>query len=197
MSQPPSTLLDSILQANRRFTRPNAFPPLPKNPTKQLAIFTCMDTRLVDFLEPAMGLKRGDAKVIKNAGNTIVDPMGGAVIRSLVTGIFLLGVEEVFVIGHRDCGMASVDVEALKESMVRRGIPRKVIDYHVPDLGQWLGAFSHPVENVEQVVGVIRQNPLIPRDVPVHGLLFCPDDGRLEVVVNGYTGESFAKKIAE
>jgi carbonic anhydrase len=197
MSQQDPTLLDSVLQANRLFTRPNAFPPLPKNPTRQLAIFTCMDTRLVDFLEPAMGLKRGDAKVIKNAGNTIVDPMGGAVIRSLVTGIFLLGVEEVFVIGHRDCGMASVDVEGLKESMVRRGIPRKVIDYHVPDLGTWLGSFSHPVENVEQVVGIIRQNPLIPRDVPVHGLLFCPNDGHLELVVNGYTGESFAKEIEE
>lgn len=197
MSQETPTMLDSIMQANRLFTKPNAFPPLPKNPTRQLAIFTCMDTRLVDFLEPAMGLQRGDAKVIKNAGNTIVDPMGGAVIRSLVSGIFLLGVEEIFVIGHRDCGMANVDVEALKESMVRRGIPRMVIDYHVPDLGQWLGAFSHPVENVEQVVGVIRQNPLIPRDVPVHGLLFCPNDGHLEIVVNGYTGESFAQEIAE
>ena len=77
------TLLDTILQANRKFVQPNAFPPLPKNPKKQLAIFTCMDTRLVDFLEPAMGIRRGEAKVIKNAGNTIIDPFGG-VIRSLV-----------------------------------------------------------------------------------------------------------------
>lgn len=190
-----STLLDAVLEANRHFVRPNAFPPLPKSPTKQLAIFTCMDTRLVDFLEPAMGLKRGEAKVIKNAGNTIVDPMGGAVIRSLVAGVFLLGVEEIFVIGHSDCGMAEVDADALKETMIRRGIPQKVIDHHVPDLKQWLGAFSHPVENVEQVVGVIRQNPLIPRDVPVHGLLFCPNDGHLDVIVNGYTGKNFAHDI--
>ena len=96
------TRLETIIEANRSFVRPNAFPPLPKSPAKQLAIFTCMDTRLVDFLEPAMGLKRGEAKVIKNAGNTIIDPMGGAVIRSLVAGIFMLGVEEIFVIGHRD-----------------------------------------------------------------------------------------------
>lgn len=62
-------LLNSILATNRSFIRPGVFPPLPKNPKKQFAIFTCMDTRLVDFLEPAMGIKRGDAKVIKNAGN--------------------------------------------------------------------------------------------------------------------------------
>ena len=191
------TLLDSILEANRTFVRPEAFPPLPKSPKKQLAIFTCMDTRLVDFLEPAMGLKRGEAKVIKNAGNTIIDPTSGAVIRSLVAGIFMLGVEEVIVIGHRDCGMAAIDADSVKRDMVSRGISPDIIDIHVPDLKQWLGVFSHPVENVERVVKIIRHNPLIPKDVPIHGLLFCPDDGHLDVVVNGYSGESFAACLLE
>jgi carbonic anhydrase len=156
-----------------------------------------MDTRLVDFLEPAMGLKRGEAKVIKNAGNTIVDPMSGAVIRSLVAGIFMLGVEEIFVIGHRDCGMAEIDAESMKREMIRRGISPDVIDIHVPDLKQWLGVFSHPIHNVERVVKIIRSNPLIPQDVPVHGLLFCPNDGHLDIVVNGYTRESFALGLLE
>jgi len=179
------TLLDSILATNRKFVRPGAFPPLPKNPKKQFAIFTCMDTRLVDFLEPAMGIRRGDAKVIKNAGNTVIDPNGG-VVRSLVAAIFMLGVEEVFVIGHKDCGMAAVDPDHLKGEMIRRGVPREEIESLVPGLAQWMGAFSCPVENVERVVGIIRANPLIPKDVPVHGLIFCPDDGHLEVVVRGY-----------
>lgn len=189
------TKLESIIIANRNFVRPDAFPPLPKSPKKQLAIFTCMDTRLVDFLEPAMGLKRGEAKVIKNAGNIIIDPMGGGVIRSLVAGIFMLGVEEVYVIGHRDCGMAELDADALKEDMIARGISPDVIDIHVPDLKQWLGIFSHPVENVERVVKILRHNPLIPKDVPIHGLLFCPNDGHLDVVVNGYTQENFAEQL--
>ena len=179
------TLLDTILATNRKFVRPGAFPPLPKNPKKQFAIFTCMDTRLVDFLETAMGIRRGDAKVIKNAGNTIVDPTGG-VVRSLVAAIFMLGVEEVFVIGHRDCGMAAVDPAQMKARMIERGIQRHAIETLVPDLAQWMGAFSCPVENVERVVSIIRENPLIPRDVPVHGLIFCPNDGKLEVVVRGY-----------
>jgi len=186
------TRLDTIMAANRDFIRPNAFPPLPKAPNKQIAIFTCMDTRLVDFLEPAMGLKRGEAKVIKNAGNTIVDPMSGAVIRSLVAGIFMLGVDEVFVIGHRDCGMAEIDADSVKQDMVSRGISPDIIDIHVPDLKQWLGIFSNPVQNIERVVKMIRLNPLIPKDVPIHGLLFCPNDGHLDIVINGYTQESFA-----
>jgi len=154
-----------------------------------------MDTRLVDFLEPAMGLTRGDAKVIKNAGNTIVDPVSGSVIRSLVAGIFMLGVEEVFVIGHRDCGMAELDAGSVKRDMINRGISPDIIDILVPDLKQWLGIFNHPVENVERVVKIIRHNPLIPSDVPIHGLIFCPNDGHLDVVVDGYSQESFAAHI--
>ncbi len=181
-------LLNKILEANQRFVKPAAFPPLAKDPKKQFAIFTCMDTRLVEFLEPAMGIRRGDAKVIKNAGNTLVDPLHGGVIRSLVAAIFMLGVEEVFVIGHRDCGMSSVDAAALKRRMVDRGIDPATIDQLVPDLAQWLGAFSCPERNVVDVVEKIRGNPLIPKEVPIHGLIFCPDDGHLEVLVNGYPG---------
>jgi len=180
------TLLDTILEANRKFVKPGAFPPLPKNPKKQFAIFTCMDTRLVDFLEPAMGIKRGDAKVIKNAGNTIIDPKGG-VIRSLVAAVFLLGVEEILVIGHRDCGMANLDPVSLQNDMIARGVDAEAINSLVPDLAQWMGAFSCPEENVADVVKTIRESPLIPKDVPVHGLIFCPNDGHLDVITNGYS----------
>lgn len=179
------TLLDTIMDANTKFVRPGAFPPLPKNPKKQFAIFTCMDTRLVDFLEPAMGISRGDAKVIKNAGNTLIDPNGG-IIRSLVAAVFMLGVEEVFVIGHQDCGMASVDSSELKQRMISRGISPQAIDDLDPGLAQWMGAFDHPCENVERVVSIIRQSPLIPKDVPIHGLIFCPNDGHLEIITSGY-----------
>lgn len=186
--------LENILASNRNFVHPGAFPPLPKNPKKQFAIFTCMDTRLVDFLEPAMGIKRGDAKVIKNAGNTLVDPLHGGVIRSLVAAIFMLGVEEIFVIGHEDCGMAHVNPNQLKNDMIARGISEQAISTHVPDLAQWLGAFACPEENVIEVVGKIRCNPLIPGDIPIHGLIFCPNDGRLKVMVDGYKAAGYTQK---
>ncbi|MHB1167216.1 MAG: beta-class carbonic anhydrase [Carboxydocellales bacterium] len=179
------TLLDNLLAANQKFVKPGAFPPLPKSPQRQFAIFTCMDTRLVDFLEPAMGIKRGDAKILKNAGNTIVDPNGG-MIRSLVVGIFNLGVEEILVIGHQDCGMAGLDSGELRKKMIARGIEPQAIDQLIPDLATWTGAFTDPVSNVQKVVEIIRNSPLIPKDVPVHGLIFCPNDGHLEIVVRGY-----------
>jgi len=194
MVQPAVTLLESVLEANHRFTRPGAFPPLPKSPTRQLAIFTCMDTRLVDFLEPAMGLKRGDAKVIKNAGNTIIDPNGG-VIRSLVVGVFFLGVEEIFVIGHRDCGMSDVNDAMLRHRMIERGIEADAIDALIPDMHSWLGAFTHPVENIKHVVKIIRDCSLIPDDIPVHGLLFCPDDGHLDLIENGYNRQTVSNEV--
>lgn len=183
------SLLDEILAANREFVdhkKEFKQPEVSKVPRKQLAIFTCMDTRLVDFLEPAMGIKRGDAKILKNAGNTLVDPKGG-VIRSLVVAIFLLGVEEVLVIGHKDCGMAHIDAPALIRKMKDRGISETLLDSMAPELMEWLGAFNDPVANVVKVVDMIRNSPLIPRDVPVHGLIFDPRDGHLEVIMAGYS----------
>lgn len=158
---------------------------MTKLPAKRIALFTCMDTRLVEFLEPAMGLRRGDAKVIKNAGNTLIDP-GGGIMRSLVVAVFALGCQEIYVIGHRDCGMAQIDEDALQENMLDRGVPAAAIAALQPSLREWLGAFHDPVGNVLHVVEVIRQSELIPKDVPVHGLIFDPHSGSLELLSSGY-----------
>ena len=85
-------LLDQILEENARFVAqlPESYlhrnEKVSKYPARQLAIYTCMDTRLVDFLEPAMGIARGEAKVIKAAGNMITGPFD-EVIRSLINGL--------------------------------------------------------------------------------------------------------------
>ena len=64
-----------------------------------------MDTRLIELLPAALGIRNGDAKIIKNAGGVITHPYG-SVMRSLLVAILELGVEEVMVIGHTDCGSA-------------------------------------------------------------------------------------------
>jgi carbonic anhydrase len=181
------SLLDDIILANKEFVaKKTPYPKLTKSPQKQIAIFTCMDTRLVEFLEPALGIGRGDAKILKNAGNTIVDPKGG-VIRSLVVAIFLLGVDEVIVIGHKDCGMGIINADELEGLMIERGIAKQAIDEMDKDLRDWVGAFANPEDNVANVVDIIRNSPLIPKDVPIHGLVFNPDDAHLDVIVDGYT----------
>ena len=182
-------VLEQILSANRKFIQhlPDKYVHYypDKLPKRHLAIFTCMDTRLVDFLEPAMGIMRGEAKVIKNAGNWLSDPFE-SVIRSLVVSVFELGVKEIMIIGHLDCGMSHITAEGLIQKMLDRGISEDAIKMIRGQLDNWIDDFHHPVHNVEQVVLRIRNNPLIPQDVPVHGLIFNPHTGELEVVVDGY-----------
>lgn len=177
-------LLHDVLAHNVRFVAERE-QPFSKAPAKRIALFTCMDTRLVEFLEPAMGLRRGDAKVIKNAGNTLIDPTGG-VIRSLVVAVYALGCEEIYVIGHLDCGMSQINEAELQTRMLERGVPQAAIDGLRPGLREWLGAFHDPRGNVVRVAAAIRGNPLIPKDVPVHGLIFDPDSGRLDLLMDGY-----------
>lgn len=177
-------LLEEVLAHNRQWVAERNRP-LSKAPQKKVCIFTCMDTRLVEFLEPALGLKRGDAQMIKNAGNTLVDP-GGGVVRSLVIAIHALGCEEVFVIGHSDCGMSQIDEDALRRAMVASGVPDAAISSLRPSLSEWLGGFHDPLGNVQRVVRLLRENPLIPPAVPIHGMMFDPASGSLRVLVDGY-----------
>ncbi|HWI62185.1 MAG TPA: carbonic anhydrase [Symbiobacteriaceae bacterium] len=178
------SLLGEILEHNRRFVEERERP-LTKAPARKVALFTCMDTRLVEFLEPAMGLKRGDAKVIKNAGNSLVHSDDG-VIRSLVVAVYALGCEEIYVIGHRDCGMSQLDEAELERRMLERGVPADLIERLHPGLLEWVGAIHDPAANVVNVVNQLCENPLLPNDVPIHGLIFDPASGRLDLLVDGY-----------
>lgn len=178
-------LLEEVLLANAFFVHEygDLLKKLDHRPRKQIAVFTCMDTRLVEFLEPALGIRRGDAKIIKNAGNRIRDNCDD-VIRSLAAAIYLLDVKEILVIGHLDCGMSKVNAELLAEKMLEYGIPETEINRD--ELDRWIGAFLDTEENVVDAVHKIRAHPYIPKIIPVHGLMFCPDNGELRVVVNGY-----------
>ena len=67
-----------------------------------------MDTRLTELLPKAMNLKNGDAKIIKSAGAVVTHPFGG-IMRSLIVAVYELQADEVYIVGHHDCGMSSVD----------------------------------------------------------------------------------------
>ena len=82
------TILDGILEDNKKFVENFEGEEMSHHAQKKLAILTCMDCRLIDFFEPALGLKRGDAKIVRNAGNhpLIPDvPVHGLII-DIVTG---------------------------------------------------------------------------------------------------------------
>lgn len=141
-------------------------------PKKKLAIVTCMDSRLVNFLSEKLGIKRNDAKVIKNAGNIVTDD----VIRSLVVSIYLLDVEKIMVVGHTDCGMASADAELIKKKIIERGGN----PHFTPNFECWLGKMESIEDNVIEGVNLIKNHPAIPKDVTVEGYLIDIETGDLE-----------------
>lgn len=136
-------MMDDILHYNKQFVENKKYKPYEtgKYPKKKLAIVTCMDTRLTELLPAALGLKNGDAKIIKNAGGMITHPFGSAV-RSLLIAIYELGVQDIMIIGHTDCGVQSVDYEAMIHKMKERGIQEDSIDfvkYCGVQFESWLG----------------------------------------------------------
>ena len=84
-------MIEQIVEYNKKFVENKGYEPYltSKYPNKKLAVLTCMDTRLTELLPAALGLKNGDAKIIKNAGGVITHPYG-SVVRSLLVAILEL-----------------------------------------------------------------------------------------------------------
>src|SRR5208282_1944410 len=157
-------------------------------PDKKLVVLTCMDTRLVELLPRAMDLRSGDAKVIKNAGAVVSHPFG-SVMRSLLVAVYELGAAEIAVVGHYGCGMTQMSSDRVLQKAIARGVSPQalqILEHAGIDLQNWLRGFNSPEEGVRQSVAMIRQHPLLPKDVPVHGLMICPETGRLDLLSDGY-----------
>ena len=155
-----------------------------KYPNKKIAILTCMDTRLVELLPAALGLKNGDVKIIKNAGGVVTSPFG-SVIRSLLVAIIELGVEEIMVIGHTDCGVQHIDSDMMIHHMKERGISQESIDlmkYCGINFEEWLAGFDTVEQSVKDTVDTIRNHPLIPTDIRIGGYVINTVTGELAVV---------------
>jgi carbonic anhydrase len=126
-----------------------------------------LDARLV--VEEVLGLQAGDAHVIRNAGGLATDDA----VRSLVISHQLLRTEEVIVIEHTGCGMLGVDDDEVRREIAGRTGGEE-------DLG--LGGFDDLETNLRAQVDRIRAHAWI-KDVPVHGLAFEVETGRVREVV--------------
>ncbi|MEN3002758.1 carbonic anhydrase [Dehalobacterium formicoaceticum] len=175
--------IDEILAFNKEFVESKQYETLAttKFPNKKIAVLSCMDTRLTELLPAALNFKNGDIKIIKNAGAMISHPFG-SVMRSLLVAIYELGVQEIMVIGHYDCGMQGLGASKLIEKMKKRNIsPDKIdmVQYAGIDLHKWLKGFDDAEASVQETVHIIRKHPFIPADVGVYGFMMDPVTGRL------------------
>jgi carbonic anhydrase len=190
--------IDEILTFNKEFVQDRKYEKFltTKFPNKKLVIVTCMDTRLSELLPRAMNLRNGDAKIIKNAGAIITSPFGN-IMRSIIVALYELDADEVLIIGHHDCGMTGIDPEGVIRKMIDRGIPQDVI-HTLRNSGinfrRWLKGFENVRESVENSVDIVRKHPLLPPEIPVHGLIIHPETGMLELAVDGFKYLDAAKK---
>jgi carbonic anhydrase len=139
---------------------------LPIPPARKLALVACMDARLNPY--SLLGLKEGDAHIIRNAGGVVT----ADAIRSLAISQRLLGTEEIILIHHTDCGMLSFVDDDFKRSVVE-------------DTGikpEWaVEAFGDLDEDVRQSIARITASPFIPHK-NVRGFVYQVEDGRLREV---------------
>jgi len=179
-----SSLLDEVLTANRAYH--DAFGDkgsLALPPARRFAILTCMDARL----DPAgfAGLAEGDAHVIRNAGGRASDDA----IRSLVISHKLLGTGEWFVIHHTDCGMELFTDAVMGQLLAEDLHTARFVEGRWENQAKaggspegryvkWL-TFTHLEDSVREDVQRIRNHPLVPRDIPVHGFVYDVRSGRL------------------
>lgn len=182
-------LLNSLLEHNRAFVAAREYEQFQtdKFPDKNLAVLACMDARLVELLPKAMGLKNGDAKLIKNAG-ALVTHQWGSVMRSLLVAVYELRAEEICVVAHHDCGMRAIDPSRILQHAQERGVSEETIATLRGagiDLDAWLKGFDNVQDSVRHTVATIRSHPLMPKDMPVHGLVINPHTGALDVIIDG------------
>lgn len=175
-----SQVLDTLLEGNRRYVSSEWDPndrELASPPALRLAVVACMDTR--HNVEKVLGLKHGDAKVIRNAGNLIDD----GTLRSLVVAVHLLGVRSIAILGHNKCGMTLVgrgEFRIAKSIAATTEIP--LHEAMQPDFQRWLGGFGDAEENVRRGIDLLENHPALPRDLEVIGLIYDNDTGQVRPV---------------
>lgn len=179
-------MIDEMLRHNRLFVETRGYEKFltSKYPDKKIAIVTCMDTRLVDLLPAALGIRGGDVKMIKNAGATITNPFDSTM-RSLLVAVYELGVNEIMVIGHTGCGVQGMNAREMLRLMRERGVS----DEHITlmrhcgiDLDLWLHGFDDTREAVAETVDLISNHPLMAADVRVSGYVMDTQTGRLDPI---------------
>lgn len=185
--------LEEILEHNQKFVEDKEYTKYvtSKNPNKKMVVLSCMDTRLTELLPKAMNFKNGDVKLIKNAGASVMHPFG-SILRSIVVAVYEYNADEVLVVGHHGCGMNNLNADKIIDNATERGISKEVINTlnnSGLDIKKWLRGFDSVEESVKESVELIKNHPMIPKNITVHGLIIEPETGKLDVIINGY--ESF------
>ena len=159
-------VIDDVLEANHHFAENFSGNDLPTKPAKKLAVVACMDYRIP--IAEALGLQNGDAVVIRNAGGIITEDT----LRSLLVAHYRLGVTDVMIINHTQCGMTTFGDEELVEFLEKETGHTAVIPAH-------FHTFSDLEANVRRQFRRLESHVWIPKDLQVRGFIYDVKTGQL------------------
>jgi carbonic anhydrase len=165
----PVSVADELLAANEVFARGFDLGALPARPRRHAAVLACMDSRIL--FEHSLGLRPGDAHMIRNAGGIATEDA----LRSLIISHHLLDTEEFLIINHTDCGMLKV-----KEYELRAKLAEKTGT--VASEPAHFYTFEDLEANVRQQIARVKSHPWIPRRIPVRGFVYDVKTGKLSEV---------------
>lgn len=161
--------IDETLLANQRYASAFTLGHLPMPPARKLAIVACMDARMT--VEQFLGLKTGDAHIIRNAGGLVTEDA----LRSLIISYHLLGTREFMIVNHTDCGMLTFQDAELKKSL-------HASTHQFSAVPAAFLPFSDVDENVRLQIAKVKSHPWIPQEVPVRGFVYDVHTGSLREV---------------
>ncbi len=173
------SVIDDVLAGNREYATSFKLGNLAMPPGRKLAVVACMDARLT--IEPMLGLKTGDAHIIRNAGGLVTEDA----LRSLVISHYLLGTQEFMIINHTDCGMLTFKDDELHEQL-------RQATGTVAVAPQYFGAFRDVQENVRRQILRLKSHPWIPHGIPVRGFVYDVHSGKLAEVAAEKAGRGTA-----
>ncbi len=158
--------VDDLLRNAERYSNVFTAGDLPTPPALNLAIVTCMDSRIDVF--SVLGLHLGEAHIIRNAGGIVTDD----VLRSLALSQALLGTRDVMVIQHTGCGLNGHDED----------IRGKVADATGATLEGPLHAFTDVDASVREQVQRLRDAEPLTLCTSARGFVYEVETGRLREV---------------
>ena len=163
------SIIDEVLGANENYAEKFNLGRLAMPPARKLAVVACMDARLT--IEPMLGLKTGDAHIIRNAGGIVTEDA----VRSLIISHYLLGTQEFMIINHTDCGMLTFKDHELHAKLRQQTGSEAVAPaaFH---------SFGSVEENVRRQILKLRSHPWVPQAIPVRGFVYAVETGRLTEV---------------